>query len=142
MLRRPGHCCRLGFTKRLPLIGLGSRVRGAGPAAVTGLLARVGVGVAAERRGVILLLSMVTAPATTPSSTRAQVILAARRPSTNGLLMVSHRFRLVLRIRYSLCAGRGLAMAIQGLKPKLRTPHPTALRCKARNAAGRPRGGA
>jgi hypothetical protein len=39
-------------------------------------------------------------------------------------------------------AGRGLPMAIQGLKPKQRTPHLWRMRYVARNAAGMPHGGA
>lgn len=74
---------------------------------------------------ILYTLYMVTAPATTPSSTRAQVIFGGAAAFTYGLLMVLH---IVFDLFFALgivCAGRGLAMAIQGLKPKLRTPHPT-----------------
>jgi enediyne biosynthesis protein E5 len=68
---------------------------------------------------------MVADPATTPSGTRAQVIFGGAVAFTYGLLLVLH---IVFDLFFALsivCAGRGLAIAIQGLKPKQRTPHPT-----------------
>jgi hypothetical protein len=59
---------------------------------------------------------------------------------TYELLVVLH---IVFDLFFALsivCAGRGLAMAIQGLKPKQRTPRLIVMRYKARNASGRPRG--
>jgi enediyne biosynthesis protein E5 len=67
----------------------------------------------------------VTDPATTPSGTSAQVIFGGAAAFTCGLFMVLH---IVFDLFFGLsivCAGCGLAMAIQGLKPKQRTPHPT-----------------
>jgi len=67
---------------------------------------------------------MVTDPATTPSGTGAQVIFGGAMAFTYGLMVLHIVFDLFFALSI-VCAGRGLAMAIQGLKPTQRTPHLT-----------------